>query len=69
MVPPANYNQPGFQFNIAPQEQGPTPPPQTAGYSSDQQGYNQQGYNQQGYNPPDQQGYSSNGQQGYYPPN
>ena len=67
--PPANYNQPGFQFNIAPQEQGPTPTQQTAGYSSDQQGYNQQGYNQQGYNPPDQQGYSSNGQQGYYPPN
>ena len=67
--PPANYDQPGFKFNIAPQEQGPSPNPQTAGYSSDQQGYNQQGYNQQGYNPPDQQGYSSNGQQGYYPPN
>ena len=35
--PPQNYNQPGFQFNIAPPEQAPTP---NVGYSSNQpQGY------------------------------
>ena len=72
---PPNYNQPGFQFNIAPQEQVPTPTAQNPGYSSNQPGYvqpgqpGQPGYTQQGY-PPEQQGYSSNNnQQGYYPPN
>ena len=73
--PPPNYNQPGFQFNIAPQEQVPTPTAQNPGYSPNQPGYvqpgqpGQPGYTQQGY-PPEQQGYSSNNnQQGYYPPN
>ena len=73
--PPPNYNQPGFQFNIAPQEQVPTPTAQNPGYSSNQPGYvqpgqpGQPGYTQQGY-PPEQQGYSSNNnQQGYFPPN
>jgi hypothetical protein len=73
--PPPNYNQPGFQFNIAPQEQVPTPTAQNPGYSPNQPGYvqpgqpGQPGYTQQGY-PPEQQGYSSNNnQQGYFPPN
>ena len=57
--PPPNYNQPGFQFNIAPPEQEPPP---TAGYSSNQPGCSN---DPQGYTQP---GYSSN-QQGYYPPN
>ena len=73
--PPPNYNQPGFQFNIAPQEQVPPPTAQNPGYSPNQPGYvqpgqpGQPGYTQQGY-PPEQQGYSSNNnQQGYFPPN
>ena len=67
--PPPNYNQPGFQFNVAPQEQGPTPNAQSPGYQTNQPGYDQQGYNQQGYpSNQQQQGYSSNEQQGYFPP-
>ena len=61
--PPPGFDQPGFQFNIAPQE---------VDYPTEQQLYsieeenNSQNQNPQGNN---QQYYSSGQQQGYFPPN
>ena len=61
--PPAGFDQPGFQFHIAPAENVNTQQP-----PAQQPGYPQQQY-QQMYPQQEQQGYSSNQPQGYYPPN